>query len=154
MANDPVYSNTSAFGRHDTARFSLGTHHSSGPKLGRGGIDLTPSSERIAPIPPPKLSKQAVVATNAADMATKNEYLGRTNVMPPNTFHQEAVAVLNGEPERVLLPRETGEDIGYASPVPLSVEAVKVIMALRNMKDGDENWGRWRQVLGISVGRC
>ena len=64
--------------------------------------------------------------------------------MPPNTFHQEAVQVLNDEPPKVLLPRETGEDIGFASPIPLSAEAVKVITALRNMKDGDEDWGRWR----------
>lgn len=62
--------------------------------------------------------------------------------MPPNTFHAEAVEVLNGQTK--LLPRETGEDIGFASPVPLSAQAVKVITALRNMKDADEDWGRWR----------
>jgi tRNA pseudouridine synthase 9 len=33
-----------------------------------------------------------------------------------------------------LLPRETGQDIGMGSPVPLSKEAVQVIMRLRNMK--------------------
>jgi tRNA pseudouridine synthase 9 len=32
------------------------------------------------------------------------------------------------------LPRETGEDIGMGSPVPLSQEAVQVITNLRNMK--------------------
>ena len=32
------------------------------------------------------------------------------------------------------LPRETGEDIGMGSPVPLSREAVQVITKLRNMK--------------------
>jgi tRNA pseudouridine synthase 9 len=64
--------------------------------------------------------------------------------MPPNSFHKEAVDVLNNDNQRKLLPRETGEDIGFASPVPLSAEAVKIIMALRNMKDCDEDWGRWR----------
>jgi hypothetical protein len=77
-------------------------------------------------------------------LLTNNEFVGKTNIMPPNTFHREAVDVLNSETERVLLPRETGEDIGFASPIPLSAEAVKIIMALRNMKDGDEDWGRWR----------
>ena len=71
--------------------------------------------------------------------------------MPPNTFHQEAVEVLNNTPDRPLLPRETGEDIGLASPVPLSAEAVKVIMALRNMKDGDEDWGRWRYYPNLAL---
>lgn len=33
-----------------------------------------------------------------------------------------------------LLPRETGQDIGMGSPVPLSKEAVEVITRLRNMK--------------------
>jgi hypothetical protein len=32
------------------------------------------------------------------------------------------------------LPRETGEDIGLGSPVPLSKEAVQIITKLRNMK--------------------
>lgn len=117
--------------------FTLGT------KLGAGGIDITPSSERQPPAPPPKPPRQT------SDIATppvlsSNEYVGKTNIMPPNTFHQEAVEVLNAEPKRALLPRETGEDIGYASPVPLSAEAVRIITALRNMKDGDEDWGRWR----------
>jgi len=71
-----------------------------------------------------------------------------------------------------LLPRETGEDIGMGSPVPLSKEAVEVITRLRNMKvyffflkkffqswvilraltfhlsqDEDEDWSRWRDVI-------
>lgn len=46
-----------------------------------------------------------------------------------------------------LLPRETGEDIGTASPVPLTVEAVGVISRLRNMKDEGEDWSRWRDVI-------
>ena len=35
---------------------------------------------------------------------------------------------------RKLLPRETGQDIGMGSPVPLSGEAVAIITRLRNMK--------------------
>lgn len=35
---------------------------------------------------------------------------------------------------RKMLPRETGEDIGMGSPVPLSGEAVGIITRLRNMK--------------------
>ncbi|EJD08351.1 pseudouridine synthase [Fomitiporia mediterranea MF3/22] len=45
------------------------------------------------------------------------------------------------------LPRETGHDIGLGSPVPLSKEAVEIITRLRNQKDEDEDWGRWRDVV-------
>ncbi|KAH7099924.1 pseudouridine synthase [Auriculariales sp. MPI-PUGE-AT-0066] len=45
------------------------------------------------------------------------------------------------------LPRETGEDIGTASPVPLTREATGVIQRLRNMKDENEDWSRWRDVI-------
>ncbi|KAJ3861695.1 pseudouridine synthase [Lentinula novae-zelandiae] len=50
-------------------------------------------------------------------------------------------------PRTKLLPRETGEDIGMGSPVPLSSEAVGVITRLRNMKDEAEDWSRWRDVI-------
>ena len=40
----------------------------------------------------------------------------------------------DGKTNNKLLPRETGEDIGMGSPVPLSSEAVGVITRLRNMK--------------------
>lgn len=33
------------------------------------------------------------------------------------------------------------------SPVPLSAEAVRVITNLRNLKDQDEDWSRWRDVV-------
>jgi len=52
-----------------------------------------------------------------------------------------------------LLPRETGKDIGMGSPVPLSAEAVSVITRLRNMKDEDEDWSRWRDVVFKAKGR-
>jgi len=96
---------------------------------------------------PPKLEPEPNLRasdTMNPPLLTNDEFVGKTNIMPPNTFHREAVDVLNGKPTRGLLPRETGEDIGFASPIPLSAEAVKIIVALRNMKDGDEDWGRWR----------
>jgi len=118
--------------------------------MGKGGIDLTPSSERRPPTPPPHLRPEEIVASETASpvatplVYTNNTYVGKTNVMPPNAAHAEAISVLNSEPTRTLLPRETGADVGFASPVPLSAEAVAIIMALRNMKDEDEDWGRWR----------
>lgn len=39
-----------------------------------------------------------------------------------------------GEAGAKRLPRETGQDIGMGSPVPLSSQAVGVITRLRNMK--------------------
>jgi len=75
--------------------------------------------------------------------------------------HLQALTEAQGSPESLLgngdnstcdiaskrLPRETGEDIGMGSPVPLSSEAVRVITRLRNMKDEDEDWSRWRDVV-------
>ena len=121
-----------------------------GTKLGKGGIDLTPSSERRPPTPPPHLRPEEIVSSEMASpvatppLYTNNTFVGKTNVMPPNTVHAEAILALNSGPTRKLLPRETGADVGLASPVPLSAEAVTIIMALRNMKDEDEDWGRWR----------
>jgi len=39
------------------------------------------------------------------------------------------------------------------SPVPLSSEAVGVITRLRNMKDEDEDWSRWRDVVFRAKGK-
>lgn len=49
--------------------------------------------------------------------------------------------------QRERLPREDGTDIGISSPVPLSDEAVGVISKLRRMKDEDEDYSRWRDVI-------
>ncbi|KZO92305.1 pseudouridine synthase [Calocera viscosa TUFC12733] len=46
-----------------------------------------------------------------------------------------------------LLPRETGADIGLSSPVPLSSQAIQIIKSLRDQKDKDEDWARWRDVV-------
>ncbi|KIL68702.1 hypothetical protein M378DRAFT_99146 [Amanita muscaria Koide BX008] len=101
-----------------------------GKDLGAGGIDLVPSDERSAPAPPPHLQS----ITNADDSP---ESLSKA----PGTSYGEVPL------ERKLLPRETGEDIGMGSPVPLSSEAVGIITRLRNQKDEDEDWSRWRDVI-------
>ncbi|KAI0048640.1 pseudouridine synthase [Auriscalpium vulgare] len=101
-----------------------------GPNLGRGGIDTTPSEDRSAPVPPPHLQD-----------GSNPELLSPAPTGDGSTDQSEADA----RPK--LLPRETGHDIGMGSPVPLSAEAVGVITRLRNMKDEDEDWSRWRDVV-------
>lgn len=96
-----------------------------GSSLGKGGIDVVPCTERSAPAPPPHLQSGHSPETLS---------LGTNDDGPLNN-------------ERKLLPRETGHDIGMSSPVPLSSEAVQVITRLRNMKDEDEDWSRWRDVI-------
>lgn len=116
IANDPVYSETKIWGE----------------KLGKGGIDITPSEERSAPSPPPHL-KSDMEASGSPESLTKTTT--KHGEQPPATLATK------------LLPRETGHDIGMGSPVPLSTEAVGVIRRLRNMKDEDEDWSRWRDVV-------
>ncbi|KAF9021528.1 pseudouridine synthase, partial [Hymenopellis radicata] len=94
-----------------------------GVGLGKGGVDLVPSEERSAPAPPEHLKDQ-VDLDGSPESLSKDEEAGSK-----------------------LLPRETGQDIGMASPVPLSSEAVGIITRLRNMKDEAEDWGRWRDVV-------
>ncbi|KAF8161762.1 hypothetical protein K438DRAFT_306698 [Mycena galopus ATCC 62051] len=118
VANDPVYSEKRIWGEG----------------LGKGGIDTTPSAERTAPAPPPHLEQHTEATGNPESL---------TKVIPQSETNGQAPAV----PYTKLLPRETGEDIGLNSPVPLSSQAVAVITQLRNMKDEDEDWGRWRDVV-------
>ncbi|KAI0291309.1 pseudouridine synthase [Russula brevipes] len=101
-----------------------------GPNLGKGGIDTSPSDERAPPMVPPHL-----VGTDTADSSSRVN-----STTPPAT---DTSAALSSQP----LPRETGQDIGMGSPVPLSAEAVRIITRLRNMKDEDEDWSRWRDVV-------
>ncbi|KAF7290074.1 PseudoU-synth-2 domain-containing protein [Mycena chlorophos] len=112
IANDPVYSETKIWGE----------------RLGKGGIDITPSDERAAPAPPAHLEHETQATGNPESLTKTMAEAGTT-------------------PYPKLLPRETGEDIGMGSPVPLSSEAVGVITRLRNMKDEEEDWGRWRDVV-------
>ncbi|THU90456.1 pseudouridine synthase [Dendrothele bispora CBS 962.96] len=88
-----------------------------GSKMGKGGIDTTHSST--------------------------SESLNRLNLVVEASETPEAEL----QTSKKLLPRETGEDIGMGSPVPLSSEAVEVITRLRNMKDEEEDWSRWRDVI-------
>ncbi|KAH9042921.1 pseudouridine synthase [Lactarius deliciosus] len=94
-----------------------------GPNLGKGGIDTTPSDDRAPPVAPVQIS-------------------GRSDPGAGTSVHPS--------PQ---LPRETGKDIGMGSPVPLSAGAVGVITRLRNMKDEDEDWSRWRDVVFKAKGR-
>ncbi|RDB25035.1 Uncharacterized protein C18B11.02c [Hypsizygus marmoreus] len=119
IANDPVYSETKIWGEN----------------LGKGGIDIIPSEERSAPAPPPHLQSQT-------DSVGSPESLTKAITTTTVAGEQPPIA-----PYAKLLPRETGKDIGMGSPVPLSAEAVGVITRLRNMKDEDEDWSRWRDVV-------
>ncbi|KAH9935201.1 pseudouridine synthase [Epithele typhae] len=118
IANDPLYSDPRIWG----------------DKLGKGGIDTTPSDERSAPQAPAHL---VLDGPNPESLSPSPNQSGDA---PPST-------------ERKLFPRETGHDIGMGAPVPLSAQAVDIITRLRNMKDEDEDWGRWRDVVFRAKGK-
>ncbi|KIP03608.1 hypothetical protein PHLGIDRAFT_31741 [Phlebiopsis gigantea 11061_1 CR5-6] len=106
-----------------------------GEDLGKGGVDIVPSDERAAPAPPPDF-----------DFAEGDN--------PESLAIQSAAASGDASADgRKLLPRETGHDIGMGSPVPLSNQVVQVITNLRNQKDKDEDWGRWRDVVFRTKGK-
>ncbi|KAI0828033.1 pseudouridine synthase [Trametes gibbosa] len=123
IANDPIYSDSRIWGA----------------KLGKGGIDLTPSEDRAAPQAPEHF---------AFDASTNPESLHKAEAVVSVTDAEDKEA-----PRPKLLPRETGHDIGMGSPVPLSAEAVGIITRLRNMKDESEDWGRWRDVVFRAKGQ-
>lgn len=112
IANDQVYSETRIWVCLDLCLFCVGGIYlvklGQGDNLGKGGVDLIPSDERSAPLPPSKLPE-------SSDRLTRSD----------------AVSRINGGK---LLPRETGHDIGMGSPVPLSKETVEIITRLRNLK--------------------
>ncbi|KAG1830192.1 pseudouridine synthase [Suillus variegatus] len=119
IANDPVYSEERIWGVN----------------LGKGGVDVIPCEHRAAPAPPAHL-----LSDNSPEAL---------NLKPSNDT--DSPSLLTSEEESnaraKLLPRETGHDIGMGSPVPLSSEAVEIITKLRHMKDEDEDWSRWRDVV-------
>ena len=84
-------------------------------------MDVTPSDLRAAPAAPSHL----VLGENNPESLSQNVALSQ---------NQNTDAGLDTPHERELLPRETGHDIGAASPVPLSAETVGIITRLRNMK--------------------
>ncbi|KAH8994581.1 hypothetical protein EDB92DRAFT_1850051 [Lactarius akahatsu] len=100
-----------------------------------GGIDTRPSDDCAPPVAPAHL-----VGTDTADSTR----------VPPRSDPGAGTSVL---PSSQLLPRETGKDIGMGSPVPLSAEAMGVITRLRNMKDEDEDWSQWCDVVFKAKGR-
>ncbi|KAG6918886.1 hypothetical protein DXG01_010950 [Tephrocybe rancida] len=106
-----------------------------GGNLGKGGINIVPSEERAAPAPPPHLQSHT------------------DSVGSPESLSKGMGEHQRSGPGVKLLPRETGMDIGMGSPVPLSSEAVDVITRLRNMKDEDEDWSRWRDVVFRAKGK-
>lgn len=127
-------------------------YHYQGEKLGKGGLDLTPSDERAAPAPPERLSFE--VAANPETLSTQytnstivrmEEEGSRDHRCQDEQFDSKdglrnEIQLMNGDacvessPAPKLLPRETGHDIGMGSPVPLSAEMVGIITRLRNMK--------------------
>ena len=145
IANDQVYSETRIWVCPDSRLLQITKSYlvksNQGDNLGKGGVDLTPSDERSAPLPP-------------SELPASSDRLTRSDTVPQ---------VNNGK----LLPRETGHDIGMGSPVPLSKETVEVITRLRNLKvclyslshlpwagvltspfqDEGEDWSRWRDVI-------
>lgn len=128
IANDPIYSSVDIWGED----------------LGKGGVDIVPSDERAAPAPPPDFD--FAEGDNPESLASRK--------MPLAQAIQSAAASGDASADgRKLLPRETGHDIGMGSPVPLSNQVVQVITNLRNQKDKDEDWGRWRDVVFRTKGK-
>lgn len=113
-----------------------------GKKLGKGGIDLVPSDERSAPLPPPEFEDSTAegryrLSADQKKVAEQRKKKAQLRVGNPAWRTKEESTELtvdhDGKPPE-LLPRETGHDIGMGSPVPLSLEAVGIITRLRNQK--------------------
>ncbi len=123
IANDPIYSERKIWvglalciALCHVPDFSV----IQGENMGKGGIDLTPTVERSAPAPPPHLISETEASGSPESLSSP----------PTGNAEQDS----SSGPQKRLLPRETGQDIGMGSPVPLSSEAVGVITRLRNMK--------------------
>ncbi|KAF8608386.1 pseudouridine synthase [Ceratobasidium sp. AG-I] len=140
IANDPVYQNVRVWG----------------PRQGKNGISLVPSTERQAPVPPTKStfklpdvlpeSSNPTPPTESVDNITAT--LAEASIsIPADTPVSNTAETPTPTGSGTPLPRETGTDIGMSSPVPLSSEAVGIITRLRNMKDESEDWARWRDVI-------
>ncbi|KAH8830423.1 pseudouridine synthase [Flagelloscypha sp. PMI_526] len=119
ISNDSVYADPRIWGHH----------------LAKGGIDLTPSDERSAPAPPEQAK------------AILSEHYENPEMLSSDVSSRKLEIADGRVQQRKLLPRETGDDIGMGSKVPLSAEAVEIITRLRNLKDENEDWSRWRDVI-------
>ena len=163
VANDPIYTGKIVWVRHVVYTLSpppflvyVGNHHVSefiqGEKIGRGGLDVTPSDERAPPVFPAALRERSRIEIPLESSQTAELVLTKksNSASNPDVDHGNRVTVESSSrsvsPPK-LLPRESGLDVGMGSPVPLSAEAVNVITRLRNMKDKDEDWSRWRDVV-------
>jgi len=117
---------------------------------------MTPSEERAAPAPPKEsgfsaadnpelLSKNPTVQQNSPSLSVNSSITAEQD----EGHGVESTSGASDAPTYTpkLLPRETGHDIGMGSPVPLSADMVGIITRLRNMKDEDEDWSRWRDVV-------
>ena len=87
-----------------------------GPKLGKGGIDITPSDERAAPVAPEQFQFQP--ENNPENVSAKKSLL------------EDADAQTDASVKPKLLPRETGHDIGMGS------------VAQSNFDGGFSSWSR------------
>ncbi|KZT67641.1 pseudouridine synthase [Daedalea quercina L-15889] len=132
IVNDPIYSDPKIWGK----------------QLGKGGLDLTPSDARTAPAPPRELGLS--VADNPEGLSRKSAGIAWPDGSHSIKSHNRSNVTSTAAPKP--LPRETGHDVGMSSPIPLSAEMVGIIMRLRNAKDEDGGWSRWRDVAFLSKG--
>ncbi|KZV96732.1 pseudouridine synthase [Exidia glandulosa HHB12029] len=119
IANDPVYSDRKVWGQ----------------ELGRGGLSFPSAADTTA-------TSDVAPDTQAAQPARDASFHSALSLSAPY-----GSSVIPNPKATKALPRETGEDIGAASPIPLTREAVGIIARLRNMKDEGEDWSRWRDVI-------
>ncbi|KZT36523.1 pseudouridine synthase [Sistotremastrum suecicum HHB10207 ss-3] len=135
IANDPIYSSESIWGKG----------------VGKGGLSSVPSDLRAPPVPPAQLRRSSPPPDSEPTAREKDEPdtlpVELSSETPQPISHSDDRTTEEATPRPKLLPRETGEDIGMGSPVPLSSEAVEVITKLRNMKDEEDDWSRWRDVI-------
>ncbi|THH09086.1 hypothetical protein EW145_g2259 [Phellinidium pouzarii] len=107
----------------------------------------TKSTEALADAEMPV--KTSSIPSPRAPRPTSTKSKDKKHGNPAFRTKEESAALRASRAGQVptLLPRETGHDIGLGAPVPLSIEAVDVITRLRNQKDEDEDWSRWRDVV-------
>src|SRR5258707_1646156 len=89
---------------------------------------MRPTADIYHPPPPPLSKKQ-------------RQRLGSPSPTPEESQSAEQ------PPKPTSLPREEGTDIGISSPVLLSDEAMRIIQTLRNMRDENDDYSRWRDVV-------
>lgn len=111
-------------------------------------------SPSLYPTSPKKVSTWTGTRPPKAPPKVKKPYKPKQKPFktPPPTAANIHVQNVHNLHEEGLLPRETGEDIGMASPVPLTPEVVEIIARLRDRKDEKEEYARWRDTVFLSHG--